>query len=325
MNPIGGYFELETGSSANNLFHSEAINLNTARNAFEYVLRAREARVVYLPHYICSVMLEPIKKLKIKPIFYKIDQNLEPQHIPDNLDQDTCFLFVNYFGLKDLYINSLKVQSTNIIIDNSQAFFSMSQPTVDRIYSPRKFFGVPDGAHLYTSHKQSIKFARDLSWQRCTHLLRRLDDTPEAGYQDYQNADLTLQNQPIMKMSRLTEQLLKKIDYVSAKKSRQNNFKYLSRNLESINQLKFAFDGNNVPLTYPLLVKNGFELRQHLISKRIFCPVYWPSLAGKSCNKSIEKDLQQNLVCLPIDQRYNKNDMKIILREIETFKRVTYH
>ena len=46
--------------------HKDAIRLNTARNSFEYVLRARQYTKVYIPYYTCEVMLEPINKLGIE-------------------------------------------------------------------------------------------------------------------------------------------------------------------------------------------------------------------------------------------------------------------
>ena len=75
MNAIGGYFELELAKGEE--YHKDAIRLNTGRNAFEYILRAKAYKKVYLPFYTCDVMLEPIKKLNIKYEFYSIRNNFE--------------------------------------------------------------------------------------------------------------------------------------------------------------------------------------------------------------------------------------------------------
>src|SRR5690554_3350732 len=61
---IGGYFELELPVTEE--FHRNAIRLNTGRNVFEYILRAKNYKMVYLPFYTCDVMLEPITKLNLK-------------------------------------------------------------------------------------------------------------------------------------------------------------------------------------------------------------------------------------------------------------------
>ena len=72
MKSIGGYFELETKPAA--AYYPAAIALNTARNAFEYVLLVRKYSKVYVPYFTCEVMFEPLKKLDIEFQFYQIDK-----------------------------------------------------------------------------------------------------------------------------------------------------------------------------------------------------------------------------------------------------------
>ena len=73
MSVIGGYFELELNRSGE--YYPVAIDLNSARNALEYILRVKKPKRIYIPYYICSSVLEPINKLKIPFIFYHIDQH----------------------------------------------------------------------------------------------------------------------------------------------------------------------------------------------------------------------------------------------------------
>ena len=97
IDAIGGYFGLELRSGEH--YHKNAIRLNTARNCFEYVLRARGYRKVYIPYYTCDVMLEPLKKLHVEYEFYPIDINLEPKN-DIVLNEGEAFLYTNYYGLK---------------------------------------------------------------------------------------------------------------------------------------------------------------------------------------------------------------------------------
>ena len=76
---IGGYFELELQRKEE--YYKNAIRLNTGRNAFEYILRARGYTKVYLPYYTCDVMLEPINKLNLQYEFYSIDSTFNPYSI----------------------------------------------------------------------------------------------------------------------------------------------------------------------------------------------------------------------------------------------------
>ena len=64
MNPIGGYFELELIRGEE--FHANAVKLNTGRNSLEYILRVKEYETIYIPHFICDSLLEPIRKLSVK-------------------------------------------------------------------------------------------------------------------------------------------------------------------------------------------------------------------------------------------------------------------
>ena len=148
MKAIGGYFELELNDGHE--WHANAIRLNTARNAFEYVLRSEKYKRVHLPYYTCDAMLEPIEKLEVERQFYHIDTNLEPCVDPAALPEDEGFVYTNYFGLKDRCVEALAQVCPTLIVDNAQSFFSTPLPGVDVFYSPRKFFGVPDGAYLYT-------------------------------------------------------------------------------------------------------------------------------------------------------------------------------
>ena len=73
---IGGYFGLEM--SLREEYYSDMIRLNSGRNAFEYILRAKKYKKIFLPYFTCVVMLEPIEKLDLEVEFYSIDANFKP-------------------------------------------------------------------------------------------------------------------------------------------------------------------------------------------------------------------------------------------------------
>ena len=47
-------------------------------------------------------------------------------------------------------MNTYHLLGKNVIIDNVQAYFQRPIEGFDTLYSCRKYFGVPDGAVLYT-------------------------------------------------------------------------------------------------------------------------------------------------------------------------------
>jgi hypothetical protein len=307
MKSVGGYFELELRQGAE--YHEKAIRLNSGRNALEYILIAKKYQKVYLPYFTCNVLLEPIKRLNLKFEFYNINHELEPVFDFNKIGDSDSFIYTNYFGIKNKYISELVNFCPNLIIDNSQAFFERPIKETDTFYSPRKFFGVPDGAYLYTNKELTIEFPIDKSLKRFSHLIKRTEDGAEAGYADYKENDNSLSGEPIKRMSAITQALLCNIDYKSIIERRRKNYKFLHDSLSSSNELKLPAITNFTPLVFPYLSMHGVRLKEHLIKNRIFIPTFWPNVFNDVNKESFEYYLAERTVCLPIDQRYDIKDM----------------
>lgn len=310
MDAIGGYFGLELRQGEH--YHKEAIRLNTGRNGFEYILRAKQYNKVYLPFYTCDVMLEPIKRLELEVEFYYIDEKLLPLFDYSKVKDSEVFVYTNYFGVCDNNVDVVAQQSKNLIVDNSQAFYSKPLDGIDTFYSPRKFFGVPDGAYLYTDTLLDDKLETDISYQRFEHLLGRIDIGTEEFYGAFKSNDDSLINQPIKKMSKLTQRLLSSIDYESIAESRKQNFEYLKSKLSNTNLLSLKLTSNSVPLVYPYFVDTGAELKKKLIENKIFVATYWQNVLEWTSENDFEYKLAKCLLPLPVDQRYESNNLKEI-------------
>lgn len=307
-NPIGGFFELEL--SVGEHFHPTALRLNTARNCFAYILQNRKPKKIHIPYYGCDVMLDVINKLDIETIFYDIDDNLDPVEDVE-LEDDELYLYVNYFGLKTSTSKRLAgLYKNNLILDNAQAFFEKPIPEIDTVYSPRKFFGVPDGGYVYTSTQSDSGMESDKSWSRGSHLLKRIDEGPQNAYEDYRSAEEELKNKPILRMSHLTEKILESIDYINAKKKRINNYLYLESILKDTNEIKIPLTGDAVPMVYPYKTTDN-TLRARLITNEIFVATYWPDIPV-NIETIRARETARDIIPLPIDQRYDINDLKRI-------------
>ena len=313
-NAIGGYFELELQKGEH--YHKDAIRLNSARNCFEYILEARRYTKVYLPYYTCEVMLQPLKRLDISYEFYSIDGKLEPIDIIDLKDGE-AFLYTNYFGLKqDCAERLARVYGSRLIVDNAQAFYAPRIDSIDTFYSPRKFFGVPDGGYLYSDMVLDRNFEIDRSVGRFLHLIQRIEGGAELGYRLFRQSDDSLDNQQIRKMSELTERILSSIDYESIKISRRNNYTFLDGRLKKKNRIELELSDNAVPMVYPYYTDNPF-LRKCLIDSKVFIATYWPNVFEWCSKESLEHGLAQKLIPLPIDQRYGEEELSRILQKIE--------
>lgn len=310
MKAIGGYFSLELPFREE--YHKDAIRLNTGRNCLEYILRARGYKKVYVPYYTCEAVMEPIIKLGVSYEYYHIDIHFE---IRDRfkLKADEALLYTNYFGLKQRYVEQLADKmGTNLIVDNTQAFYAKPIQGIDTFYTCRKFFGVADGAYLYTDKLLDGEFIQDESYDRMAHLLKRIDLSAEEGFTDFRKVDDGLDNQPIRRMSKLTQRILQSIDYETAAKKRRENFLKLQEVIGEENNLVLPFDEDAVPMVFPFLapVKG---LREKLIENKIFVARYWPNVLEWTSKDDIEHLLAYHMQPLPIDQRYGKGDMKRII------------
>ncbi len=314
MKEIGGYFELECKGSNN--YHSDAIMLNSGRNALEYILIAKKIKKIFLPFYTCEVLLEAIRRQSVQFEFYSIDHNFEPLFDFGKINDTAFFLYTNYFGLKDEFIENLSKSCKNLVIDNAQSFFSNSIPGVDTFYSPRKFFGVSDGAYLYCTENINIEFEQDYSYDRMKHLLIRSDDSAQNGYDQFCENEKNIENQPIKLMSKLTQRILSSIDYEYIKSKRVENFTFLHQHLKLRNKLVIPINTIQVPYFYPLWLKKN-SVKKKLIENKIYIPAFWKSVAFYAPQGSLEIDLYENLLPLPIDHRYGLTEMKKIISLID--------
>lgn len=312
---IGGYFGLEL-SVVRKEYFPNMLKLNTGRNCFEYILLANKTKRVYLPKYMCRALLEPMKKLNIDYVFYSINKDFE---LVDDIElkNNELLLYINYFGIKDAYCYELNNKYGNkLILDYSQSFYALPQKSVSTFYSLRKFFGLPDGGLLNTNNKLvGTKFDKDVSYERVSHLLKRLDLGVESGYEDFKINEISLSDQPIKEMSNLTEALLNSIDYQKVKEKRLENFNYLEKKLRNTNKLKIDLSSISCPMCYPYYSEDR-KLRQHLIDNKIFVPLYWKNVFDWCEENEIEYKFAKGIIPLPIDQRYGIEDMCKIIEKI---------
>ena len=310
MKPIGGYFSLEL--PLHEEYHKEALRLNTGRNCLEYILRARKYSKVFIPYYTCDVVLEPFRKLGVSYEYYSVNIHLELAK-DIQLGEDEALLYTNYYGLKQRYVEKLAQQYGNqLIVDNTQAFYAKPVAGIDTFYTCRKFFGVPDGAYLYTDKLLENEFEQDVSWDRMSFLTKRIDLGAESGYTDFRELSASLVDQPIKLMSNLTLRLMQSIDYEAAAEQRRKNYQQLHHELEKTNLIRLPLEDVAVPMVYPYMTDRE-GLREHLIQNKIFVARYWPNVLECTMPVDFDYQLAYQMQPLPIDQRYGENDMEKII------------
>ncbi len=68
-----------------------------------------------------------------------------------------------------------------------------------------------------------------------------------------------------------------------------------------------------VPIVYPFLTGNGQSLKKKLIENKIYIASYCVNVQDWTEKSSFEYNLVENLLALPVDQRYDRDPVLLIL------------
>lgn len=111
-------------------------------------------------------------------------------------------------------------------------------------------------------------------------------------------------------MSILTQKVLAGAPYDFIRNRRRKNYQKLDQLIGATNRLKLPA-GDGVPYVYPYWATRGkgAAIREALRSKRIYTPTLWRECLDICQPGSIEYELSSDLLCIPIDQRYQTSDM----------------
>lgn len=310
MKNIGGFFELEL-PEGDTLYHDEALALSTGRACIHFVMKARKPSKVYVPFYCCDALFEPLEKLQIKYEFYSIDSNLEVVN-PPKLNSGELIICCDFFGVKTNYIRKLAdYYGEQLVIDNTHAFFQKRlYPKIASFTSARKYFGVPDGAFLYSPDQNNLKVTIPQHINiSLNHSIHRLLELQELAYEEYIKYEKSLGSE-IEKISILSKRLLSLVDYKSVRLKRNENYRNYHEILQSINVLNISGDEKDC-FCYPLLLEKPID-KKRLYEHGIFIPNLWLDTIRRkeSTNYPTACKLSEELLPLPIDHRYDSTDIE---------------
>lgn len=314
----GGYLELDEYSGEE--YYPEAWALNSGRAALRLFIRLKKIRKIYLPAFCCDTVREACAAEGILWEYYSVDKDFRPCLSEEDAGNDWVCL-VNFYGVfDDGDMQALMQQYPRLIVDYTHAFFQQPLKGMNVLYSCRKFFGVPDGAYLILGEGEGEKIyetlPQDLSFERMHFLLGRFEAGASPFYQEYAQNNDFFANEPIKRMSKLTHNLLRAIDYPRVCGQRTENFAFLHRQLKEKNVLNLppAIEG---AYAYPFWFNgdkiSGKEIRRKLIAQQIYIPMLWPEVCSLEEASPLERQMTENILPIPVDQRYNRGDMEEIL------------
>ncbi len=299
--------------------------LNSARAGIYHACKLYNCHSVYLPNYLCPSVKKYLNDLNIDTKWYRINDNMEPIGIKQ--EKDHAVIIVNYFGiLSQDKMQSIVNKFQNVIIDNSAAFFAEPISECYNVYSPRKFFGVPDGCYVmgHYASKGTDNYKQDYSSSTSSFLFKTIEYGTNATYSERMINEGRIDNSEPMKMSGLTKTLLKHINYEKIMKKRVENFKFAHLKFSKYNlfdPLK-NFDKTCVPMVYPLVIKNR-ELDKHLRDKKVYVGRLWNKVLEEVPSDSFEAWMSKYMIPLPIDQRYGRYEITCLSDYVKEILKLT--
>lgn len=320
---IGSFIELDLRNTGEFYTEKNVVRLNAARAGIFHACMLYNVQKIYVPYYQCPTVSAFLQKQDIEIVYYNIDTEFRPLIKTNEIY--SAFLLVNYFGiLSSEYINSIAGKYKNVIVDNSPAFYSIPNSNLISVYSPRKFFGVPDGCYVIgdVTENQQLNYPQDFSSDSAAFLFKRIEKGCNAVYAERMKNEERIDNSDIMQMSSLTKALLANINYSEVAEIRKRNFLYaheLYKEINLINPLQFM-DASCVPMVYPLVVENA-DIVGQLSENKVYTGRWWKNVLNTVADDSFEAMLSKYMIPLPIDQRYSEIEIHYVSQLIYNYIR----
>jgi hypothetical protein len=321
---IGSFIEMqfEKGREYYNDFNIpsdfQLVRLNSGRAAIYHAIRCLNCNTIYLPYYQCESVRDFLLGKGLTIRYYYIANDFTPLLEETSISKNSAVIIVNYYGIFSYgKVEELATRYTNVIVDNSQAFFC--KPVVTNgnnsisVYSCRKFIGVPDGAYVIGKNvkQYTSEYEQDYSSDTSLFLLQRVEYGCEGkAYQNRVANEHRIATSNIKNMSRLTYSILDGTDYNYIIEKRKHNFDYAQSLFFHVNKLNplTYYSTDCVPMVYPLLIEDD-NLLDQLLKAKHFQGHWWSYLCDELMSDCFEYWLSRYMLPITIDQRYNESDI----------------
>ncbi len=301
-----------------------------------------EKKVILIPAYTCQTVIEPFLQAGWELHFYPVDKKL---CISENaflalLEKfsPSVILFHPYYGKKLLkyeidLLRYAKERGALIVQDLTQSIFSQKNPSYTDITvgSIRKWLGIPDGAFLSVSDNCSLNIKEGESCNTAftipqldaMYLRGEYFRTDNMNYKQIsirlnKYAEGLMHTEPIVihKISNYSLSVLNKTDFALIQKKRFENFKTLLSKIKNsdgcFGVINSIAELDDAPLYFPIYVEKREKFQRSLAEKSIYAPILWGVENNDVLVNETTKYIYEHLLAIPIDQRYDYDDMSRI-------------
>lgn len=321
--------------------------MSTGRSATRLVLQTVEERnpdikkVALLPPFTCHTVFEPFIDFGYEIHTMPVNMNLRTSAEDIVRCQTICgagvVLVHRYYGFNtlsgfDQAEKTLHENGVIVIEDCTQCLYSnFAISDADYVVaSIRKWCGVPDGGFAickegcfthkpnHTDEKmvETKRIASELKYQ----FLFDGKGDKQTFKAKYREGEEFLDNQTdYYAIGELSAAVQANLDVELLKKKRRANYKVLMEGFQNKAGVKVIFDtlpGDVVPLYFPILVDDRDVLQDLLADNDIYAPVVWPKADNCPAIDETAEMIYEKILCIPIDQRYDVDDMQRIVNVI---------
>lgn len=305
----------------------------SGRTAIEVVLQNLTGiKKALIPSYCCDSMIVPFREANIEVEFYDVfwDNGLKEKiDIKNDVD---LVLWCNYFGFKRPMPDfSRFIARGGIVLEDithsylsDSPFHSQSQYIIASI---RKWFPLICGGYCASlvgklQNKPMLEVPNEYidtkklaMKQKAMYLINEDSIIKDEYMNNFSWSNHWLANNYSgLRIDQESKDYIDAIDISEIKSIRKRNalvvYEYLNKN-EEVFPIFEELDVD-CPLFVPIVCTSKMkrdELRQELISQKVYCPIHWPT-PKYNCNSNLY-DLELSLIC---DQRYNEEDMKRMMQ-----------
>ncbi len=205
----------------------------------------------------------------------------------------------------------LENHSINVKYYNINSGFEPIERAIN-VYSPRKFFGVPDGCYVIgkNAKKYVNQYKQDFASDTSSFLFKRIEYSLNDTYRERMINEKRIDESDILRMSSLSYALLGSIDYKRIKETRRKNFNFAHKLFKKINKIDpyLFIDKECNPLVYPLVIEDA-TMHEKLKANKIYTGRWWNQVLLEVQDNTHEAWLSKYMIPVPIDQRYGKDDL----------------
>lgn len=296
---------------------------DSGRSAIRYLLNTIKRDRIALPAYICESVVNCFDRNSV--VDYQLDDSLKIEFLDaipwGRID---AFYLVHYFGhlqpkyVLDYILDKKQKYGFIIIEDTTHSLFSNPVTIGDFcVCSLRKWFPIPDGGVLYSRKSIPEDHYMELD---VVHSDRIKGMILKALYLDgfviekeffreiMVRTEAALDKQKaINRMSDISDFILRCQSVGQIAKKRRENYDLLAAEIGELFPAFSAYTEEEVPFIYVAKTADRDSFKSYLIDKHVYCPVHWQLPKGSGPPDLV--DLSDQLISIPIDQRYSATEV----------------